>query len=88
MSAFHLGCRQYRQLQQEQLKRNEKEIGEDFELISVPDPADIVGISQSHCSPSDLLRMQNILQDTLDVKEYPGDASELPVTSLSFLRYV
>ena len=84
VSAFHLGCRQYRQLQQEQQKQNLSGSGDESTLITIPDPADIVGISQSRCSPSDLLRMQNILQAKLELN--PGAGPEPPVTSLSFLR--
>ena len=58
--------------------------GDESTLITIPDPADIVGISQSRCSPSDLLRMQNILQAKLELN--PGAGPEPPVTSLSFLR--
>jgi cyclin G2 len=82
VSAFHLGCRQYRQLQQEQ--HNHSGNGDELTLIAIPDPADIVGISQSRCSPSDLLRMQNILQAKLELN--PGAGPEPPITSLSFLR--
>ena len=84
VSAFHLGCRQYRQLQQEQQKQNMPGSGDESNLIAIPDPADIVGISQSRCSPSDLLRMQNILQAKLELN--PGAGPEPPITSLSFLR--
>jgi len=84
VSAFHLGCRQYRQLQQEQQKQNVPGSGDESALIAIPDPADIVGISQSRCSPSDLLRMQNILQAKLELN--PGAGPEPPITSLSFLR--
>jgi len=84
VSAFHLGCRQYRQLQQEQQKQNVPGSGDESNLIAIPDPADIVGISQSRCSPSDLLRMQNILQAKLELN--PGAGPEPPITSLSFLR--
>ena len=82
MSAFHLSCRQYRQLQQRQHNKNLS--GNEEELITVPDPADIVAISQSHCSPTDLLRMQNILQEKLELS--PEDVSKPPITSLYFLR--
>jgi len=84
VSAFHLGCRQYRQLQQEQQNQHLAGSGDETALISIPDPADIVGISQSRCSPSDLLRMQNILQAKLELN--PGAGPEPPITSLSFLR--
>jgi len=84
VSAFHLGCRQYRQLQQEQQNQGVSGSGDETNLIAIPDPADIVGISQSRCSPSDLLRMQNILQAKLELN--PGAGPEPPITSLSFLR--
>ena len=58
--------------------------GDEESLISIPDPADIVSISQSRCSPSDLLRMQNILQSKLELN--PAAGPEQPITSLSFLR--
>ena len=54
------------------------------ELITVPDPSDISAISQSHCSPADVLRMQNILQEKLELNH--GNAYEPPITSLYFLR--
>ncbi len=45
-----------------------------------PDPADLVTISQSRCSPSDLLRMQNILASKL------GDDGDEFATALDLLR--
>lgn len=84
VSAFHLGCRQYRQLQQEHQIQNISGCGDEQSLITIPDPADIVSISQSRCSPSDLLRMQNILQSKLELN--PAAGPEPPITSLSFLR--
>jgi cyclin G2 len=84
VSGFHLACRQYRQLQQEQQNQSISGSGDETTLIAIPDPADIVGISQSRCSPSDLLRMQNILQAKLELN--PGAGPEPPITSLSFLR--
>ena len=59
VSAFHLACRHYRAAG--------AAAGED-KLISVPDPADLVTISQSRCTPSDLLRMQAILVSKLDLQ--------------------
>ena len=85
VSAFHLGCRQYRQLQQEHQIQNISGCGDEQSFITIPDPADIVSISQSRCSPSDLLRMQNILQSKLELN--PAAGPEPPITSLSFLRY-
>ena len=61
VSAFHLACNQYRQLQAEAAEAGLEAIDE-ASLVPIPDPADLVSISQSRCSPSDLLRMQNILQ--------------------------
>jgi cyclin G2 len=84
VSAFHLGCQHYRQFQQEQQNQNITGTTDESDLIAIPDPADIVGISQSRCSPSDLLRMQNILQAKLELN--PGAGPEPPITSLSFLR--
>ena len=56
VSAFHLACRHYRAARPED------------ECLSVPDPADLVTISQSRCTPSDLLRMQAILVSKLDLQ--------------------
>ena len=75
VSAFHLACNQYRQLQQEQNSDT---------CVNTPDPGDLVSISQSRCSPSDLLRMQNILQSKLEIN--PAAGPEPPVTSLTFLK--
>ena len=58
VSAFHLACRHYRAAR--------PEAGECS--LSVPDPADLVTISQSRCTPSDLLRMQAILVSKLDLQ--------------------
>lgn len=55
VSAFHLACRHYRAAKEEC-------------SLSVPDPADLVTISQSRCTPSDLLRMQAILVSKLDLQ--------------------
>ena len=52
VAAFHLACMQHQKLQQEQQQSNP---------VVVPEPLDLVNISQSRCSPSDLLRMRAIL---------------------------
>ena len=39
------------------------------DLAVVPEPADLVSISQSRCSASDLLRMEAILASKLDNKQ-------------------
>lgn len=85
VSAFHLACKQYRQLQQEKqsLATPGVEAGV-MGLINIPEPADLVSISQSRCSPSDLLRMQKILQSKLEVN--PGAGPESPITALTFLH--
>ena len=59
VSAFHLACRHYEAA---------AAAGEGDRPISVPDPADLVTISQSRCTPSDLLRMQAILVSKLDLQ--------------------
>jgi cyclin G2 len=57
-----------------------------------PDPSDLVNISQSRCTPSDLLRMQAILAAKLELGSSGGEvdcnqaAPSTPVTSLTFLR--
>lgn len=87
VSAFHLACNQYRQLQAEAAEAGLEAIDE-ASLVPIPDPADLVSISQSRCSPSDLLRMQNILQSKLDIHVNPlqSTAESAPVTSLTFLK--
>jgi len=75
VAAFHLACMQHQKLQQEQGKDN---------LIVVPEPLDLVNISQSRCSPSDLLRMRAILASKLEMN--PGAGPEQPVTPLTMLR--
>ena len=52
VAAFHLACMQHQKLQQEQQQP---------QPVVVPEPLDLVNISQSRCSPSDLLRMRAIL---------------------------
>jgi len=83
VSAFHLACHQHRQLQLE------AEVPAEL-LVGIPDPADLVSISQSRCSPSDLLRMQNILQSKLEIgnlaNPLQSTADSAPVTSLTFLK--
>jgi len=75
VAAFHLACMQHQKLQQEQGKDN---------LIVVPEPLDLVNISQSRCSPSDLLRMRAILASKLEMN--PGAGPEQPITPLTMLR--
>jgi cyclin G2 len=75
VAAFHLACNQYRKLQEEQ---------QQSDLITVPEPLDLVNISQSRCSPSDLLRMRDIL--ALKLETNPGAGPEQPVTALTMLR--
>lgn len=70
VSSFHLACTQYQQA-----------CGD---LAVVPEPADLVAISQSRCSASDLLRMEAILASKLDNKKQA--VPPMPVTPLSFLR--
>lgn len=75
VAAFHLACMQHQKLQQEQLQPNP---------VAVPEPLDLVNISQSRCSPSDLLRMRAILASKLEMN--PGAGPEPPITSLTMLR--
>merc|ERR1712038_1704757 len=58
VSAFHLACRHYKAFEE----------GGGGKHIPVPAPADLVTISQSRCTPSDLLRMQAILVSKLDLQ--------------------
>lgn len=51
--------------------------------VNIPDPSDLVSISQSRCSSSDLLRMQAILATKLGLGQ-PGEIE--PVTPLTLLR--
>lgn len=71
VSSFHLSCQQY-----------QASLPEDTLLLGTPEPADLVAISQSRCSASDLLRMEGILASKLGVSE----GSSMPVTPLAFLR--
>ena len=48
VAAFHLACMQHQKLQQEQLQPNP---------VAVPEPLDLVNISQSRCSPSGMLKL-------------------------------
>ena len=71
VSSFHLACSQYQQ-----------SLPPDTLLVGTPEPADLVSISQSRCSASDLLRMEAILASKLE----GGGTAGMPVTPLSFLR--
>jgi len=87
VAAFHFACTQFRRQQDEQqVKQQFEQTGGPAlsQPISVPDSSDLVTISQSRCSPSDLLRMEPILANKLEMN--PGAGPELPVTALSFLR--
>jgi len=87
VASFHLASEEYRRLQDEQSKlADPAKTCPTFgvPLISVPDPSDLVTISQSRCSSSDLLRMQLILANKLEVNHAAGPG--LPVTALGFLR--
>jgi len=75
VAAFHLACMQHQKLQQEQQQPNP---------VAVPEPLDLVNISQSRCSPSDLLRMRGILASKLEMN--PGAGPEPPITPLTMLR--
>jgi len=66
VASFHLACSQF------QLSCGG--------LAAVPDPSDLVTISQSRCSSSDLLRMEAILSSKL------ATSTKLPVTPLTCLR--
>lgn len=69
VSSFHLACTQYQS---------------EYSGCEVPDPQDLVTISQSRCSASDLTRMESILASKLATNKQEIPA--LPVTPLSFLR--
>jgi len=72
VSSFHLACSQ---------------VGEAMTAprsLITPEPADLVTISQSRCSASDLLRMEAILANKLDNKQQ--GVPPVPVTPLSLLR--
>merc|ERR1711963_149693 len=75
VAAFHLACMQHQKLQQEQQQSNP---------VVVPEPLDLVNISQSRCSPSDLLRMRAILASKLEMN--PGAGPEPPITASTMLR--
>lgn len=75
VASFHLACLQHQKLQQEQHKDN---------IVIVPESLDLVNISQSRCSPSDLLRMRDILATKLETN--PGAGPEQPITALTMLR--
>lgn len=57
VSSFHLACSQYQETSITDL------------CSAVPDPSDLVTISQSRCSASDLLRMEAILASKLENKQ-------------------
>lgn len=87
VASFHLACLQFRQMQDEHAKMPEQttpNLSTGIPPISVPDASDLVTISQSRCSSSDLLRMQTILANKLEMN--PGAGPDMPVTALSFLR--
>jgi len=84
VSAFHLACSQHRKYQEEAMTLKGKTVDDVGNLITVPEPADLVTISQSRCSPSDLMRMQAILSSKLDLN--PASGPEPPVTPLTLLR--
>jgi len=71
VSSFHLACSQYQQ-----------SLPMDTLLVGTPEPSDLVSISQSRCSASDLLRMEAILASKLE----GGGRQGMPVTPLAFLR--
>jgi len=77
VAAFHLACLQHQKLELEQHKENPG-------IAVVPEPLDLVNISQSRCSPSDLLRMRDIL--ALKLETNPGAGPEPPITPLTMLR--
>jgi len=77
VAAFHLACLQHQKLELEQHKENPG-------IAAVPEPLDLVNISQSRCSPSDLLRMRDIL--ALKLETNPGAGPEPPITPLTMLR--
>jgi len=77
VAAFHLACLQHQKLQVEQQKDAQH-------VVLVPEPLDLVNISQSRCSPSDLLRMRDILATKLETN--PGAGPEQPITALTMLR--
>jgi len=82
VAAFHLACLQHQKLQQEQSNKHKDAPG--VPPVAVPDPLDLVNISQSRCSPSDLLRMRDIL--ALKLETNPGAGPEPPITPLTMLR--
>jgi len=81
VAAFHLACMQHQKLQQEQHKAGNCCADN---VVIVPEPLDLVNISQSRCSPSDLLRMRDILATKLETN--PGAGPEQPITALTMLR--
>lgn len=71
VSSFHLACSQYQEVRSD--------------LLVLPQPSDLVSISQSRCSASDLLRMEAIIASKLENKQQQT-VPPLPVTPLSFLK--
>ena len=55
VSSFHLACSQYQEVR--------------GDLLVLPQPSDLVSISQSRCSASDLLRMEAIIASKLENKQ-------------------
>lgn len=105
VSAFHLACVQHQHhlKHRQHLVPNQDVSAQHLEetaasgAVNIPDPADLVTISQSRCSPSDLLRMQGILATKLDLcnpdKLEPCSRGDCPlladppaVTPLTILR--
>jgi len=71
VSSFHLACSQYQEVR--------------GDLLVLPQPSDLVSISQSRCSASDLLRMEAIIASKLENKQQQT-VPPLPVTPLSALK--
>merc|ERR1712038_1094854 len=71
VSSFHLACSQYQEVR--------------ADLLVIPQPSDLVTISQSRCSASDLLRMEAIIASKLENKQQQT-VPPLPVTPLSALK--
>jgi len=84
VASFHLACLQHQRLQQEQVHLHKKDPNAGPSIVTVPEPLDLVNISQSRCSPSDLLRMRDIL--ALKLETNPGAGPEPPITPLTMLR--
>ena len=94
VSSFHLACQEHHKLLQEKdqlpaaMANNNH--ANSKATFAIPDPADLVSISQARCTQGDLLRMQEIVAKKLHVGAAgganPGAATEAPITALSFLR--